>query len=181
MRKLAKEMADNGLLDPALATGIDNIRGEKQQGVRAGNWLMKDQANALLNAPDPTTLKGKRDRALLALLIGCGLRRAELLALEVDQIQQREGRWVVPDLVGKGKRIRTVPVPAAVKARIDEWLKAAEIDKGKIVSATLTTGRVKVGDSDLARRPAVLSAQPSSGRGARPSRACAQTNIIGHM
>jgi site-specific recombinase XerD len=40
----------------------------------------------MLNALDPSTLKGKRDRAIVALLIGCGLRRAELLRLEVDQL-----------------------------------------------------------------------------------------------
>jgi integrase len=64
--------------------------------------LLREQASELLNAPYPSTLKGKRDRAILALLIGCGLRRAELLSLEIDQIQQREGRWVIPDLLGKG-------------------------------------------------------------------------------
>jgi hypothetical protein len=69
----------------------------------------------LPNTPDPETLGGPRDRAILALLIGCGLRRAEILILEVDQIQQRAGRWVIPDLVGKGKRRRTVPVPSWVK------------------------------------------------------------------
>ena len=132
LRKLAREMADNGLLDPTLATGIGSTRGAKQHGTRAGNWLMKDQANALLNAPDPATLKGKRDRAILALLIGCGLRRAELLRLGVEDIQQREGRWVIPDLIGKGNRIRTVPVPAAVKARVDDWLAAAGIREEKI-------------------------------------------------
>jgi integrase/recombinase XerD len=90
-------MADNGLLDPGLASGIERTQGVKQQGVRTGNWLVKKQANELLNAPDPSTLKGKRDRAILALLICCGLRRGELLRLEVDQITQREGRWVIPD------------------------------------------------------------------------------------
>jgi len=59
--------------------------------------------------PDPSALKGKRDRAILALLISCALRRAELLGLEVDEIQQREGRWVIPDLVGKGNRARRIP------------------------------------------------------------------------
>lgn len=142
LRKLAREMADNGLLDPALATGIGSTRGVKQQGTRAGNWLMRDQANALLNAPDPTSLKGKRDRAILALLVGCGLRRAELLRLAVGDIQQREGRWVIPDMVGKGNRIRTVPVPAAVKARIDDWLGAATIEKGNIFRPVNRGGRV---------------------------------------
>ena len=131
LRKLAREMADNRLLDPALAAGVGNTRGVKQQGARVGNWLMKEQANALLIAPAPATLKGKRDRAILALLIGCGLRRAELLRPGVDDIQQREGRWVIPDIVGKGNRILTVPVPDAVKARVDAWLAAAGIKKEK--------------------------------------------------
>ena len=60
------------------------------------------------------------------------MRRAELVGLEVDRIQQREGRWVVPDLVGKGSRLRTVTIPAAVKVRIDTWIAAAKIDEGKI-------------------------------------------------
>jgi integrase len=65
---------------------------------------------------------------MLALLLGCGLRRSELLALEVGQIEQREGRWVIPDLTGKGNRRRTVPVPAAVKHRVDAWVEAAGLD-----------------------------------------------------
>jgi len=44
--------------------------------------------------------------------LGCALRRSELAALESRHIQQRDGRWVFVDLVGKRKRIRTVPIPA---------------------------------------------------------------------
>ena len=104
----------------------------ERRGTRAGNWLVKDQANALLNAPDPATLTGLRDRAILALLLGCGLRRAELLRLNVDDLSQREGRWVFADMAGKGNRIRTVTVPAAAKTRIDRWLGAAGIHSGRI-------------------------------------------------
>ena len=142
LRKLAREMADNGLLDPAAASAIERTKGVKQQGIRAGNWLLREQANELLNAPDPTTLKGKRDRAILALLIGCGLRRAELVGLEVEQIQQREGRWVIPDLLGKRMRRRTVPVPAAIKVRVDEWLAAAAIAQGRIFRPLNKAGRI---------------------------------------
>ena len=53
----------------------------------------RPQANELLTAPDPCTLKGKRDRAILALLISFGLRRAELVGLGVDRSQQREGSF----------------------------------------------------------------------------------------
>jgi len=65
-------------------------------------------------------------------LISCGLRRAELVGLEVDRIRQREGRWVIPDLVGKGNRLRTVTVPAAVKVRIDTWIAVAKITEGRL-------------------------------------------------
>jgi site-specific recombinase XerD len=144
IRKLAQEMADNGLLDEALARGIENVPGVKQAGIRIGNWLVREQASELLNAPDPKTLGGLRDRAILALLVGCALRRAEILSLEVNQIQQREGRWVIPDLVGKGNRRRTVPVPSWVKVRIEEWVLAAELDvlKGKLFRPVSKGGKL---------------------------------------
>ena len=56
--------------------------------------------------------------------MGCALRRSELAALECENIQQRDGRWVFVDLVGKGKRIRTVPIPPFVKVAIDAWTTA---------------------------------------------------------
>lgn len=70
-------------------------------GVRAGNWLSVQQAQKLLNAPDVTTRKGLRDRAMLAVLLGCGLRRSEVAALTLKHIQQRDNRWCIVDLVGK--------------------------------------------------------------------------------
>jgi len=48
---------------------------------------------------------------LLGLLLGAGLRREEIVSLEVENIQQRDGRWRIADLIGKRKRIRTVPIP----------------------------------------------------------------------
>ena len=62
IRKLAAEAAYNGLMDPAAAQAVRDVRGAKTQGARTGNWLTKRQAEALINRPDPTTLKGRRDR-----------------------------------------------------------------------------------------------------------------------
>lgn len=132
IRKLAAEAADNGLLAPELAAGIAKVKGAKRRGVRAGNWLEQADARELLRAPSGDGLKAVRDRAVLGLLLGCALRRSELVALRVDRIQQRAGRWVIPDLVGKGNRVRTVPVPAWAKQLVDDWLQAAGIDAGPV-------------------------------------------------
>jgi integrase len=96
-----------------------------------------------LHAPDPATLKGKRDRLILALLVGCGLRRAEAVKLTVEDVQQRDGRWVLVDLRGKHGRIRTVPVPAWVQQALEIWTAAAGITSGRVlrsVSQTDTLG-----------------------------------------
>src|SRR5438045_960275 len=75
VRRLAYEASDCGLLSADLAAGIRRLKSVKKIGVRLGNWLLPDQAMALLDAPDPETMKGKRDLALLAVLVACGLRR----------------------------------------------------------------------------------------------------------
>ena len=105
VRKLAVEAADNGLLAPELAAGISRVKGAKSKGVRVGNWLSVQQAQKLLNAPDIATKKGLRDRAMLAVLLGCGLRRSEVAALTLQHIQQRDNRWCIVDLVGKHGRV----------------------------------------------------------------------------
>src|ERR1700730_10148381 len=125
VRKLAVEAADNGLLAPELAAGIVRVKGVASKGVRLGNWLSVKQAQTLLNTPDVSTKKGLRDRAMLAVLLGCGLRRSEVAALTLKHIQQRDGRWCIVDLVGKHVRVRTIPMPAWVKVAIDSWTLAA--------------------------------------------------------
>ena len=101
IRKLVGESADNGHFNPVIAASILRIKGLKWIGKKLGNWLTKQQAQWLLNAPSKSSLKGKRDRVLLAVLLGCGLRREEVDSLTFEHIQQRDGRWVIVDLVGK--------------------------------------------------------------------------------
>jgi site-specific recombinase XerD len=94
IRKLAAEAADNGLLAPELAAGISRVKSAKSQGIRVGNWLSLRQAQSLLSAPDATTTKGLRDRAIIAVVLGCGLRRSEVAALTFAHVQQRDGHLV---------------------------------------------------------------------------------------
>jgi site-specific recombinase XerD len=115
IRKLAGEAADNGLIAPELAAGIARVKSVKSTGIRVGNWLSLRQAQALLSAPDVATVKRLRDRAILAVLLGCGLRRSEVAALTFTHRQQRDGRWCIVDLRGKHGRIRTAPMPNWVK------------------------------------------------------------------
>jgi site-specific recombinase XerD len=132
VRRLAYEASDTGLLSPDLAAGIRRVKGAKRLGVRIGNWLTIEQVRALLQQSPSDALQAKRDRAILAVLVGCGLRRAELIALKAADFQVREEHWVIADLIGKGKHIRTVPVPAWVKRAVDTWTAAAEISAGTI-------------------------------------------------
>jgi integrase len=75
VRRLAYEAADAGLLSPDLAAGIRRVKGAKKHGVRTGNWLTAEQWKTLLQTFDRTVLRGKRDHAIVAVLLGCGLRR----------------------------------------------------------------------------------------------------------
>src|SRR5256886_7535636 len=141
VRRLAYEAADCGLLSADLASGIRRVKGVKKLGVRLGNWLTAEQGQALWKAPDRQRLKGRRDRALLALLLACGLRRHEAVALRLDRLQQREEHRAIVDLVGKGGHVRTVPVPDWVRTELDDWLAAAGIDRGKLFRRVNKVGK----------------------------------------
>jgi site-specific recombinase XerD len=132
VRRLAYEAADAGLLSPELAASIRRVKGAKMLGSRIGNWLTANEARTLWQLPNPTFLKGKRDRALLATLLGCGLRRRELAELDFGHLQRRDEHWAIVDLIGKGGHIRTIPVPDWVKQVIDEWSGASGISSGRI-------------------------------------------------
>lgn len=132
IRKFARAAADRNYLSPIEVEQICKIANIKTPATASGNWLTKEEAEKLLHAP-PDTLKGFRDRAILALLIGCGLRRAEAAALTVEHIQQREGRWTICDLVGKGNKRRTIPMVPWCKAILDLWIERAGIIEGVII------------------------------------------------
>ena len=118
IRKPAAEAADNGLLEPELAAGIARVRSAKSVGIRTGNWLSVRQAQSQRARRQH---REGRDRAILAVLLGCGLRRSEVAALTLTHVQQRDGRWCIVDLVGKHGRVRTAPTRWGARAWARRW------------------------------------------------------------
>src|SRR5258706_2600292 len=91
-RRVACEGADAGLLSAELAAGIRRVKGVRRIGVRLGNWLTPEQGRRLLDGATPSTPRGVCHHAMVAMLICRWLRRAELLALNLESIQPRESR-----------------------------------------------------------------------------------------
>src|SRR6266542_3681374 len=128
------------------------VRGELRQTLRALAedfdlasgvvTLILEQSSEVLQHACGDSMRAKRDYAMLAMLFGCGFRRSELVGLELDDIQMRQGHWAVVDLIGKGGHIPTVPIPGWVKLALDQWMLAARITEGKIFRAVARTGKV---------------------------------------
>lgn len=137
IRKLIRKLPKYGLIDKTQADIICSVESIKIWGKKTHNWLTIQEAEKLLAAPKESkranSLLAYRDRAILALLVGCGLRRAEVQSITVEHIQQREGRWVIVDIVGKRNKARTVPMANWCKALIDQWLDKARIKEGQII------------------------------------------------
>jgi site-specific recombinase XerD len=142
VRRLAYEAADVGLLSPDLAAGIRRVKGAKRLGVRLGNWLTAEQSKDMSRCPNGDALIGMRDRAILAVLLGCGVRRSEAAQLTFEHLQRRDDYWVIVDLFGKGGHIRSVPVLNWVETAIDRWTTAAKIESGYLFRCVTKYGTV---------------------------------------
>jgi integrase len=105
-----------------------------------GNWLTAEQSQVLLEAHDAESLKGRRYRAILAVMPTCGLRRSEAADLTPQHL--REEHWVIADLVGKAAHIRTASAPGWVTAAIDGWTMAAEITAGRLFRCISRRGTI---------------------------------------
>ena len=79
---------------------------------------------------------------MVATLLGCGLRRAELATVTVEDLQRREEHWVFADLIGRGGHVRTVPIPDWVGSAIQAWLSASSVTTRPIFRAINKAGRV---------------------------------------
>jgi integrase len=152
LKKLAIEAGELGWIEHDAAVRIAAIKAKRISGVRTGLWLDKAQCVQLLLAPDGTTAIGKRDRAVLALLLGCGLRRSEACGCTIEQIEYRAGHMLLVNLIGKGGRVRSIAVPGWAQKTIEAWHKAAgmndgyllrSIDRGGTINGSLSAAAVR--------------------------------------
>jgi integrase len=138
-----------GLPPPAAGAAQTNAFMQFPQMIESKNrsptaaWPSRPQtwgvfADALRN---PTYIVSV-ERALLALLLACGLRRHELAKLTFGHLQQREGHWAIVDLRGKAGHVRTIPVPEWVHGLLDEWTTSAGINMGSLFRRVSSAGRV---------------------------------------
>jgi len=123
LKRLAVEAAEIGRIDPQVAAQVQGIKARPITQIRTVRSLSAAQSSALLVAPDRKNLIGRRDAAVIALLLGCGLQRGEACGLTVEQVvRTTQDRMLIVDLVGKGGRIRSVAVPQWAALDIQRWI-----------------------------------------------------------
>ena len=135
VRRLVSEARKSGFVRAEIAAAILSEKLGETRGERTGLWLTRDQAQALLDrtAAMLPAVKAARDLALLSVLLGTGLRREEAATLTFAHVAQRDGRWAIVDIVGKGNKRGSVPMDAWTKVAIDAWAEAAGgIESGAI-------------------------------------------------
>lgn len=143
--KLAKEAEAAGVISYATYAAIKDVDRIKTLGEPAGNWLDEAGVAELVSRPAADTLIGKRDRALLALMVGTGMRVDAVSRIQLAQFVEREDRTVILDSIGKGGKIITVPVHDLAADYTREWIAAAKITEGPLLRAVTKSGLVGEG------------------------------------
>jgi integrase len=142
VRRVAYEAADSGLLSPELAAGIRRVKGVRRIGVRLGNCLTADQGRSLLLNSQGDSLRSKRNYAILALLIGCGLRRGELLALSAASFNSESTTGSSSTCMGKPGTFERYRFPSGRRRRSIRWTEASGIEDGCLFRAINKSGTI---------------------------------------
>jgi len=107
-----------GLMSADAAAAAGDLKPVKGAGLPRGRMLAPGEQAALMRACADGTPMGARDAALFAVLLGCGLRRAEAVALNVGDLA--DGGVLVQ--LGKGRKARRVPMPSGTRQAVAAWL-----------------------------------------------------------
>lgn len=123
IRKLATEAEVRGLISPQELAQIQSVSTGRIYKPNTGIWLTVAQVQAFLALPDRRSWVGKRDACILSMMLGLGLRRAEMADITWDSYHERDGRKCI-HVYGKGGKYRTLPVPAWTQSDMDTWYHA---------------------------------------------------------
>jgi integrase/recombinase XerD len=120
------------------AVDIQNIKGET---VPAGRELSTGEILALVTiCKNDQSYAGVRDASIIGLLYTCGLRRAELVALDVSDVDRESGRLLVR--AGKGRKQRTVYAQGGALRALTDWLDKGGREKGPLFVPVLKGNRI---------------------------------------
>lgn len=108
------------------AAAVKGVRGSRR---KAGRAVSNEELKALLDACTGSDHKAIRDAAMLAVMYACGLRRAEIVALDVSDFATDSATLVIH---GKGDKLRIVPVADAAVVVLKEWLLLRGNQKGPL-------------------------------------------------
>ena len=125
-KQLFRELWKSGIIDNDTYTNLMEIKIKGQRGQRVKTWLSHEEVQLFLRSIQNNSHRTIRDRAILATMLGSGLRRFEVSELECSQIGKVEGRWAFTDIKGKGERYRTVAIPEWCINLIKKWLEIRE-------------------------------------------------------
>ena len=118
LRSLLRFLYLQGLIGQSLTAAVPSVAGWRLAGLPGG--LDPDQVRRLLACCDRDAVTGRRDAAILLLLVRLGLRAGEVAALRLDDIDWRAGEIIVH---GKGRRVERLPLPDDVGAAIAGYLR----------------------------------------------------------
>lgn len=138
-RRLLDEAVNNGKI---IANPAKNVKGFRLNNETPYTALTKQQAKELLQAIDRSSVLGKRDYALILLLLRTGIRRSECAALTIGSIKMEQGHRIAIIEHGKGDKRRIVKLPVDAFRSIDDYLKVAR-RRNDSPQAPLFTGCTK--------------------------------------
>lgn len=178
------------LLENNAVAGGNPVHGVKRPRIESNEGktpaLGDHQAKALLEAPPPDTLKGQRDRAVLAVLLYHGLRREEAAQLQTGDLQERRGIKHLR-VHGKGGKLRWLPLHPVAAERIYAYLEHDQerpAGPGSLFRSvrgrTSGTGIRADGIYNIVGHWAAVAGIEVDGLGVHGLRATAATNALEH-
>jgi len=121
IRKWFEAAASLGAISDGDLASIRRVENIKQRGKKVGIWLSLEQAQDVIDSVSTDMLEGLRDKAILAVFLGVGLRVSEVASLKWEHIDQIDGKWVFRNLERKHHRIQTIRVPESVVDALFEY------------------------------------------------------------